>query len=121
MKIMLVDDSPVIQTLVKKIFFGLGMKVIGLKTGEKVIKTLQDEEIEAIILDIILPDADGMDLAKEIRKLKDRKKSGVPIIAISGNYKNYTEEDFNKLDIKHYLIKPLDYDKLVQAVKKSIK
>ena len=120
-KIMLVDDSPVIQTLVKKIFYGLGIEVIGLKTGASVIKTLEENEIDAVVMDIILPDADGMDLAKLIRKLKNRQKANVPIVAISGNYKNYTQTDFDQLGIEYYLIKPLDYDKLVQVVKKSLK
>lgn len=117
-KILLADDSPVIQTLSKKIFQGQGYDFKGIKTGTRVLEEIENNDYDVVILDIILPGADGMDLAKQIRGLKDKKKAGMPIIAISGNYKNYSKTDFDEAGINEYLIKPLDYDALVNAVKK---
>ncbi|GAA0893371.1 hypothetical protein GCM10009122_30500 [Fulvivirga kasyanovii] len=117
-KILLADDSPVIQTLSKKIFQGQGYDFKGIKTGTRVIEEIENNDYDVIILDIILPGADGMELAKKIRGLKDKKKAEMPIIAISGNYKNYSKSDFDEAGINEYLIKPLDYDALVNAVKK---
>lgn len=117
-KILLADDSPVIQTLSKKIFRGQGYDIKGTKTGKNVLEEIENNDYDVVILDIILPGANGMELAGEIRKNKDPRKANVPIIAISGNYKNYSKEDFDAVGINEYLIKPLDYDALVDAVKK---
>jgi two-component system, cell cycle response regulator DivK len=117
-KILLADDSPVIQTLSKKIFQGQGYDFKGVKTGAKVMNEIENNDYDVVILDIILPETNGMELAKQIRQLKDKKKASVPIIAISGNYKNYSKTDFDEVGINEYLIKPLDYDALVNAVKK---
>lgn len=117
-RILLADDSPVIQTLSKKIFEGQGYIIKGIKSGTQVLEEIQKNDYDIVILDIILPGADGLDLAKQIRALKDKTKAGLPIIAISGNYKNYTKSDFEEAGITDYLIKPLDYDALVTAVKK---
>ena len=114
--ILLVDDSPVIQTLLKKIFFGLGINVIGLKTGAKVIETIETKEVDVVIMDIILPDSDGLELIQEIRNLKDSKKSQLPVVGISGNYKKYDEKDFARLGVSKIHIKPLDYDAVVASV-----
>lgn len=119
-KILLADDSPVIQTLSKKIFQGQGYDITGVKTGTAVLKEVEAKDYDLIILDIILPGIDGMALAKKIRSLDDKKKAKTPIIAISGNYKNYTKDDFDEVGINDYLIKPLDYDALVNAVKKYV-
>ena len=119
-KILLADDSPVIQTLSKKIFQGQGFDIKGIKTGATVLEEVEKNDYDVIILDIILPGANGMDLAKQIREMDDKKKSDTPIIAISGNYKNYRKEDFDDAGINEYLIKPLDYDALVSAVKKYV-
>jgi len=119
-KILLADDSPVIQTLSKKIFQGQGYEIKGIKSGSKVLEEIKNNDYDLVILDIILPGIDGMALAKEIRQLSDSKKSQIPIVAISGNYKNYKKEDFDEVGINDYLIKPLDYDALVTAVKKYI-
>lgn len=117
-KILLADDSPVIQTLSKKIFQGQGYNIKGIKTGTKVLEEIEDNDYDIVILDIILPGANGMELAKAIRGMKNKKKAEMPIIAISGNYKNYSQSDFDEVGINEYLIKPLDYDALVTAVKK---
>jgi len=117
-KILLADDSPVIQTLSKKIFQGQGYDIKGVKSGSKVLEEVEKNDYDVIILDIILPGIDGMALAKKIRSMNDGKKAQTPIIAISGNYKNYKKEDFDEVGINDYLIKPLDYDALVNAVKK---
>ena len=117
-KILLADDSPVIQTLSKKIFNGQGYDFTGLKSGVRVMSEVENNDFDVIILDIILPGVGGMDLAKSIRQLTDKKKAATPIIAISGNYKNYSKSDFDEVGINEYLIKPLDYDALVKAVKK---
>jgi two-component system cell cycle response regulator DivK len=119
-KILLADDSPVIQTLSKKIFIGQGYEFKGLKTGATVLNEIENGDYDVVILDIILPEIGGMELAKKIRQLKDKKKAAMPIIAISGNYKNYSKSDFDEVGINDYLIKPLDYDALVNAVKKYV-
>lgn len=119
-RILLADDSPVIQTLSKKIFQSQGYEFVGVKTGTKVLSEIKSKDYDLVILDIILPGVDGMALAKEIRGLSDEKKAKIPIIAISGNYKNYKKEDFDDAGINDYLIKPLDYDALVNVVKKYV-
>ncbi|MGK7389032.1 MAG: response regulator [Candidatus Cyclobacteriaceae bacterium M2_1C_046] len=116
--ILLADDSPVIQTLSKKIFQGQGYDIKGVKSGKAALDEILKGNYDVIILDIILPGMNGMEIASEIRKLEDKNKANTPIIAISGNYKNYTKEDFDRVGINEYLIKPLDYDALVRAVKK---
>ena len=42
----------------------------------------------------------------------------IPIVAITGNANNYTKEDFEKAGINDYLPKPINYDNLVEIVKK---
>jgi len=118
--ILIADDSPVIQTLSKKIFFGLGYNVKGFKTGNGVLAEIEKNDYDAIILDIILPGVDGLTLARQIRALKDSKKSQVPIVTISGNYKNYSREELDEIGINEFLLKPLDYDKLVASVQKWV-
>jgi CheY-like chemotaxis protein len=64
-----------------------------------------------------MPIMDGMECARQVRALPDPKKAGIPIVAITGNAKNYSMEDFKKAGITDYLQKPLDFDRLVSVVK----
>ena len=68
-------------------------------------------------MDINVPGIDGMECARQIRALNDNEKSRVPIIAITGNAKNYSTDDFTKVGINEYMQKPLNFDLLVEKVK----
>lgn len=117
-KVLVAEDSSVIQNLTKKILTMQNYQIDSAKNGEQVMKKVQQEDYDLILLDINMPVKSGMECAQEIRNLQDSKKAQVPIIAITGNAKNYTLEDFQKVGINEYLPKPLDFDLLVELVNK---
>ncbi|MFL5728266.1 MAG: response regulator [Cytophagaceae bacterium] len=117
-KVLIAEDSSVIQNLTKKILEFQNFQISSVKNGKDVLKALDKDYFDVILMDINMPQMDGMACAKEIRGMQDKKKAAVPIIAITGNAKNYTEEDFKEVGINEYLPKPLDFDKLVDTVKK---
>ena len=119
-KILLADDSPVLQSLTKKILEAQGYSFHGVKNGGKVIELLESGDFDLLILDIILPDANGMELAREIRGSGDPKVAALPIIGISGNYMNYSDADFAAAGMNKFLLKPLNYDELLIAIKTLI-
>jgi two-component system, cell cycle response regulator DivK len=117
-KVLVAEDSSVIQNLTKKILQFQNFDIQAVKNGKQVIEKLQEEDFDVILLDINMPVMDGMECAKQVRMIKDPKKSNIPIIAITGNAKNYTIEDFKAVGINEYLPKPLNFDNLVDLVKK---
>lgn len=117
-KVLIAEDSSVIQNLTKKILQFQNFDISSVKNGKDVLKALEKDTFDIILLDINMPVMDGMDCAKAVRALPDALKSKVPIIAITGNAKNYTEQDFKSVGINEFLPKPLDFDKLVETVKK---
>ena len=80
------------------------------------LQLLEKEDFDIILLDINMPVMDGMECAKSIRKLSDIKKAKTPIVAITGNAKNYSEEDFKAAGFDDALMKPLNFDRLVEVV-----
>lgn len=117
-KVLIAEDSSVIQNLTKKILQFQNFEIITAKNGKEVLKSLESTTFDVILLDINMPQMDGMECAKAIRGLADPIKSQIPIIAITGNAKNYTDEDFKLVGINEFIPKPLDFDKLVDSVKK---
>jgi hypothetical protein len=117
-KVLIAEDSSVIQNLTKKILQFQNFEITTVKNGKEVLKSLENNTYDIILLDINMPQMDGMECAKAIRALEDAQKSKIPIIAITGNAKNFTEADFQKVGINEYIPKPLDFDKLVDSVKR---
>lgn len=117
-RVLIAEDSSVIQNLTKKILQFQNFDISAVKNGKDVLKELEKNSFDIILLDINMPIMDGMECAKAVRSLADPTKAKIPIIAITGNAKNYTEQDFLNVGINEYLPKPLDFDKLVDTVKK---
>lgn len=116
-KVLIAEDSSVIQNLTRKILEIQNYQIFSAKNGKQVIKMLEKDDFDIILMDINMPQMDGMECASTIRALKDEKKSNIPIVAITGNAKNYSMEDFKGAGINDYLQKPLNFDKLVDLVK----
>lgn len=116
-KVLIAEDSSVIQNLTKKILQIQNYQIFSAKNGVQVLSMLEKEDFDIILMDINMPQMDGMECAKKIRALGDAKKSKIPIVAITGNAKNYTMDDFKSVGINDYLQKPLNFDNLVDTVK----
>ena len=116
-KVLVAEDSSVIQNLLKKILLFENCKITSAKDGESVLKKFEAEDFDLVIMDINLPKVDGIEATKKIRSAKN-KKSNIPIIGISGNAKNKPVSEFFDAGMNEYLQKPLDYDKLIELVKK---
>jgi len=117
-KVLVAEDSSVIQNLTKKILEMQNYHISSAKNGKKVLEILDNEDFDIILMDINMPVMDGMQCARSIRSLDNESKSKIPIIAITGNAPNYSMEDFRKAGINDYLPKPLNFDNLVELVKK---
>lgn len=117
-KVLIAEDSSVIQNLTKKILQFQNFEISSVKNGEQVLEILREQDFDILLLDINMPVMDGMECARQVRALPDATKAGIPIIAITGNAKNYSMEDFQAVGINEYLPKPLNFDHLVEMVKK---
>ncbi|MEM0940314.1 MAG: response regulator [Bacteroidota bacterium] len=115
-KIIVAEDSSVIQNLTKKILSQLNFSIFSVKNGQQVLDLIIKDTYHLILLDIHMPVMDGIECAKSIRSMNG-KNSDIPIIAITGNANNYTEEEFEAVGINAFIPKPLNYDSLVEKVK----
>ncbi|ALI97670.1 response regulator [Rufibacter tibetensis] len=118
--ILIAEDSSVILNLTKKILELQNYTVVSAKNGGEVLKKVQDQKIDAILMDLNIPVKNGMECTKEIRANENPQISQIPIIAVTGNANNYTLEQFKEAGINAYLPKPLDFDMLVQTVKEYV-
>lgn len=115
--ILIVDDEKDSRILLKEILHPLGFRLLEASDGIDVLKILEVEKPDLILMDIIMPMLDGVETAKEIR-LNTLTKY-LPIIFITAaNPKDY--EYVKSLNINHILLKPVDNSILLEAIKDEI-
>lgn len=116
-KVLVVEDSPIIQNLTRKVFEFQEYEVYSTKDGRKVVGLLKKDDYEIVLLDINMPKGDGMTCIGEIRGMSDKKKAKIPVIAVTGNAEGYTSEEFIEAGFDAYVQKPVNYDGLLQLVR----
>jgi len=80
-RILVVDDEEDILELVRYNLVKEGYHVIGALTGEDALKKARAEVFDLIILDLMLPGIDGLDVAKKLKN--DKKTEHVPILMLT--------------------------------------
>jgi CheY-like chemotaxis protein len=113
--VLIAEDSSVIQNLARKILEFQNFNITVVKNGEQVIQLLENEPFDIILLDINMPVMDGIECVKAIRSNVSTSK--LPVVAITGNARNFTEEEYKEIGFNEVLMKPLNFDKLVKVVK----
>ena len=117
-KVLIAEDSSVIQNLTKKILQFQNFDIQSVKNGKELIEAVEKESYDVILLDINMPVMNGIEAVTELRKMPDAKKSATPVIAITGNAANHTVDYLKSVGFTEYLQKPLNFDHLVELVKK---
>lgn len=107
-RILLVEDEPSLLDLLKLNLEMEGSKVVGVKDGTEAIKRFKDEQFDIVILDIMIPGIDGLNVCENIR-LKD---DDIPILFLSA--KNTVEDRIAglKKGADDYLTKPFNLEEL---------
>jgi CheY-like chemotaxis protein len=92
--ILCIDDEQTALQLRQALLQSAGYKVLAAKSGAAALKTFRSEEVDAVILDYWMADMNGMQVAREIRKLNSR----IPIIILSA-YGELLDESLGVADL----------------------
>ena len=115
-KILLVDDDETIRSTMKAILEDEGYSVDSASNGKEAIKKTQEQSYNLALLDIRLPDMEGVELLKLMKEPMPRMRK----IMVTGfpSLQNAVEAVNKNADA--YLIKPVDVDKLLATVKEQL-
>ena len=111
-KIMVVDDDKNICELLRLYLEKEGYQVVIANDGKEAVELNEKEDPELILLDIMLPQLDGWQVCREIRK-----KSDCPIIMITAKGETFDKVLGLELGSDDYVVKPFDPKEIVARVK----
>ncbi|PHV72381.1 DNA-binding response regulator [Sporanaerobium hydrogeniformans] len=111
-KILIVDDDTNIAELISLYLKKEGYQTQEVFSGRKALEVFEDYAPDLVILDIMLPEIDGYDVCKEIRK-----HSKTPIIMLTAKGEVFDRVLGLELGADDYIIKPFDPKELIARVK----
>ena len=116
-EILVVDDEPGIRELMREILEEEGYEVRMAENGTRARAALDDKVPDLILLDIWMPDVDGVTLLKEWR---GQGRLTMPVVMMSGHGTVHTAVEATRLGAFDYLEKPIAYKHLLETVKKAL-
>ncbi|NNE00788.1 MAG: sigma 54-interacting transcriptional regulator [Pirellulaceae bacterium] len=115
-KVLIVDDEPADVGLVCSALEKMGHEVVTAMDADTGIDLARMERPDVAVLDVMLPDQNGLDLLKTIQEIDDR----MPVIFVTSSSDSGTAIQAMKLGAMDYLVKPIDVVALRKVVDKAV-
>lgn len=113
--ILVVDDEDDLRKIISKRLAYAGYKVIGARDGQEAIELVFKEKPDLVIMDIMMPNIDGIEATKKLRS--NLETASLPIIMLTAKKDPKSELQGIDAGADDYIVKPFDGDKLLARVK----
>ena len=114
--ILVVDDDPDVRQICSRVLSKAGYMVLTAEDAAQAREHIEHVAFDLLILDIHLPNEDGISLLKHVHKIHP----GLPAILITGYAAASTVMDAIRLNVREYLCKPFTMQKLLEVVAASL-
>ncbi len=115
-RILAVDDEPAIRRLLTAILERGGHEVVIAADARSALQELGRDQVDAVLVDLGLPDRDGLELISAIRA-----RSGVPIVVVTARSEIAEKVAALDLGADDYVTKPFDGDELLARLRSALR
>ena len=117
-RILIVDDTKINRLIAEEIISPLKATTDTAESGQVALDKIKENKYDIIFMDYMMPLMDGVETTDKIRKMKGDYFKQVPIIALTGDTSERTQDMFKAAGINDFLEKPIVYE---QIKNKSVK
>jgi two-component system chemotaxis response regulator CheY len=115
-KILVVDDAAFMRMRCKKLLTQSGFDVVEAAIGAQAVEVYKEDHPDVVLLDITMPDMDGLTALKELKKFDPDAK--VAMVSAMGQQSVVMEA--LKFGARDFLVKPFDPDRVLATVRKML-
>ncbi len=122
-RVLAAEDNVLNAEILQFVLEDAGMEAVITENGRKAVEAFRESEpgnFDFILMDIMMPEMDGYEAARAIRKMDRKDANTIPIIALTANA--YTEDRQKALDagMNDHVAKPVDMKRLLQILKSCL-
>lgn len=123
MTILIADDDPDVRETLKLMLDDTSHHLQFAKHGEEVMKKIQEDPPDLLVLDLLMPRKDGFEVIKELED--DTSHSEIPILILTSvkekaSERRYELETGLSLDVEDYIEKPVNPSDFIHRVEKIL-
>jgi CheY-like chemotaxis protein len=118
LKALAVDDSPTIRAQLQNIIGRIGMQCDTAESGAVALKKLETQSYDVMYVDVVMPDIDGYQLTRLVKK--ERARKGMPVIILTSQSSPFDRARGALAGCDTYLTKPVDAKRFYEATIKVL-
>jgi PAS domain S-box-containing protein len=119
-KVLVAEDVELNQFLARHILESWDFEVVIAGNGREALELVQQQSFDCILMDVQMPEMDGIEATRHIRELNDLSKAGLPIIALTANALKGDSEKYIEAGMNDYLAKPFNEEKLFRVIARNL-
>ncbi len=116
-KIMIVDDAQFMRVRISKLLSGHGYEVVEAEDGNQAVKIYQMAAPDAVLMDVTMPEKDGLQALTEIRRFDPKAR----VIMLTALGQESMVVQAVQAGARDYVVKPFDPDRIVAALQKVLR
>ena len=116
-RILLAEDGPVNRRVAVGLLENQGHRVTAVEDGRKAVKAWQEGEFDLILMDLEMPDVDGLEATRRIRREEQVGETRIPIVALTAHAIREFEERCMEAGMDAHLAKPLEPKRLYATIR----
>jgi signal transduction histidine kinase/CheY-like chemotaxis protein len=116
LRILLAEDNLVNQTLAVRLLEKQGHEVVLAVTGKEALERIAESTFDAVLMDVQMPEMDGLAATSELRRLEEKTGGHLPVIAMTAYAMKGDRERCLEAGMDAYLPKPINTRELLQAI-----
>jgi len=120
LRVLLAEDNEINRLIATTVLNRWGFTTVMAADGAEAVKQLQANHFDLILMDIQMPNKDGIEATQDIRAMDDDVKKNVPIIALTANAQLNLQERYADVGMNGYMSKPFREEDLYNLITKVI-
>jgi DNA-binding response OmpR family regulator len=117
-RILIVDDDQDAREILQRLLMGEGYECLLAESGERCLEIARSSNVDVILLDVMMPGMDGLQVCDELRK--DEKLRSIPVILLTARDDISTRAQGMERGVSEYLTKPVNRRELFTRVKSQL-
>ena len=109
LRVLLAEDGKLNQVLTQKLLARSGYPIDIAENGLQAIEALRNADYDVVLMDVQMPEMDGIEATRQIRMLPGAKKF-VTIIALTAQAEGNTQDELRAAGMDDYISKPINFD-----------
>ncbi|MCK5147494.1 response regulator [bacterium] len=117
-RVLIVDDEQIVLEVLQRILNRIGYQTVVIGSGQEALKQFDNEEFDLVLLDVLMPEFNGFDIAKKMKKAKPDQK----IIMVTGLGEDAAvhQAGAENVPVDNVLSKPFSFEKVKNILEDTL-